>query len=413
MLLLESRLDNVTHSLVGALLGEAASRTAPAANDPRGRVRRSLFMAVMIVGSNLPDTDLLYSLGDENKLSYLLEHRGHTHTVIGALVGSALMLVACALWERWKRIELSGRDWLWLTGLAMLAPLLHVAMDALNTYGVHPWWPIDNRWYYGDAVFIVEPLFWASAASLVFLLRSYVARGLVALCLLAAVYLAVTTGIVKSGSIALYCALALVMLAVGRYARPGVALSAGVGAAVVISIGFAIAQRQALERVDADGSSRFPEWITLDRVMTPLPMNPLCWEVILLQTQGERYALRRALTSVVPSLDCPRLGAGRITAPLQQVAMPDTPHLRWRGELVGSRERLRALAAASCEVAALLRFARAPWYQESGARILIGDLRYDRERELGFAELDLASSPRCPSYVPPWVAPRDDLLRQP
>jgi len=415
LLSVDARLDNVTHTLVGALLGEAASRTAHgAANDVRGRVRRSMFMAVMIVGSNLPDSDLLYSLGDESRLSYLLEHRGHTHTVIGALVGSALILVACALWERWKRIELSGLEWLWLTGLAMLAPLLHVAMDALNTYGVHPWWPIDNRWYYGDSVFIVEPLFWASAASLVFLLRSLLARGLVVLCLSAAVYLAFTTGIVNAGSITLYCALALAMLAVGRYARPRVALSAGLGAALVISVGFDIAHRHALDRVDQDGSPRFPGWRTLDRVMTPLPMNPLCWEVILVQAQGERYALRRAVTSVVPSLGCPSLGAGtRITAPLQRVEVPDTTYLRWRGEIVGSRERLRELAAASCEVNALLRFARAPWYQEAGARRVIGDLRYDREPELGFAELDLALPPRCPSYVPPWVAPRMDLLRQP
>jgi inner membrane protein len=213
--------DNITHTLIGALIGEGAARTAPpAADEPAAAIRRTLFLAVMIVGSNLPDSDLVYLLVDDSKLSYLLEHRGHTHTVAGAIVGSALMLAACALFLRLRRLRLPSRDWIWLSALALGAPLLHVAMDAFNTYGVHPWWPVDNRWFYGDSVFIVEPLFWASAASLVLLFRSLVARGLVVLCLLLAIYLALTTGLVTGGSIAVFCLLALSMMVLGRYAKP-------------------------------------------------------------------------------------------------------------------------------------------------------------------------------------------------
>jgi len=149
-------LDNVTHTLVGALLGETAARSASPLADPRARnVRRSLFMAVMIVGSNLPDSDLLYSFGSGDKLRYLLEHRGHTHTVLGALLGSALMLAAWQMWQRWRKMPLRAHDQAILIALAVLAPLLHIAMDACNSYGVHPWWPFDNRWLYGDSVFIV------------------------------------------------------------------------------------------------------------------------------------------------------------------------------------------------------------------------------------------------------------------
>src|SRR4029453_7993236 len=36
----------------------------------------------------------------------------------------------------------------------------HLALDALNSYGVHPFYPADNRWYFGDAVFILEPWLW-------------------------------------------------------------------------------------------------------------------------------------------------------------------------------------------------------------------------------------------------------------
>jgi inner membrane protein len=178
---------------------------------------------------------------------------------------------------------------------------------------------------------------------------------------------------------------------------------------------FAIASRQAIARVDAYALVHMPGWTTVDRVLTPLPMNPLCWEVILIQTQGDRYALRRAMASIarLPLLQCPTGSVGRATtARLQDVALPDTPFLQWHGEIVGSRDRLRALAVTSCEVAAFLRFARAPWLGASEGRRVIGDLRFDREAELGFAELDLTRSSPCPAYVPPWVPPRSDLLRR-
>jgi inner membrane protein len=405
-------LDNVTHTLIGALLGESAARNAPsAATDRQAKLRRTMFLTVMIVGSNLPDSDLLYSLGSSDKLAYLLVHRGHTHTVIGALIGSAAMLIACALWQRLRGASLSSRDRAWLVALALLAPLLHIAMDSLNSYGVHPWWPFDNRWFYGDSVFIVEPLFWASAAPLAFVLRSYVARGLVVLVLFGGLYLAIVTGLVARGSIAFFCVLAVTMLVLGWKLSPRVALSVSIGMWVVTTAVFAIAGRETGAGVDGYAAAHWPGWITVDRVLTPLPMNPVCWEVILVQAQRDRYALRRAMASLAPSMPCPTGSMDRaISAPLHDVGLPDTAFLHWHGEIVASRDRLHALAAASCEVAALLRFARAPWLSEE--RHVIGDLRYDREPELGFAELDLAQSSRCPAYVPPWVPPRSDLLEQ-
>jgi inner membrane protein len=402
-------LDNVTHTLVGALIGESAAAMAPkATNDRTQATRRTLFLAVAIVGSNLPDSDLLYSIGGD-KVAYLLEHRGYTHTAIGALLGSALVLILCAWWNRRSGTALSSRDRSLLALLAILTPLLHIAMDALNSYGVHPWWPIDNRWFYGDSVFIVEPLFWASAATLVFLFRTYVGKAFVVLPLIVALYLAFTKSIVNGGSIAVYVVLVALMLAIGRFTRPTVALAASFAACVIVSIAFAVASREALARVDA-AAAQFANWTTLDRVLTPLPMNPLCWDVILVQSQDDRYALRRASASLVPSLRCPTGFENPTTAPLEAVALPDTSFLRWHGEVVDSRERLRSLAGNSCEVAALLRFARAPWFSESDTRRVIGDLRYDREPELGFAELDLTRPPRCPAYVPPWTPPRSDLL---
>jgi inner membrane protein len=323
------------------------------------------------------------------------------------------MLAACWLWQRWRRTPLRSGDRVRLVVLAVLAPLLHIAMDAFNSYGVHPWWPFDNRWFYGDSVFIVEPLFWAAAAPLALLLQSYVARGAVVLVLLGGLYLAFVTGMVARGSIVLYCTLAATMLVLTRKAPPRAALVVAIGLWLSITAAFAIASRQAVARIDAYAVEHTPDWKTVDRVLTPMPMNPLCWEAILIQTDGEQYALRRAAASIAPSIQCPTRGIARaISAPLRDVELPDTPFIHWHGEVIASRDRLRALAATSCEVAAFLRFARAPWLSRASEAPAIGDLRYDREPELGFAGLDLRRSTGCPAYVPPWIPPRRDLLEK-
>ncbi len=51
-------MDNITHTLIGAMVGDIADRSLPrdAAGLP-ARTRRTLGIGLMIVGSNLPDAD--------------------------------------------------------------------------------------------------------------------------------------------------------------------------------------------------------------------------------------------------------------------------------------------------------------------------------------------------------------------
>src|SRR5262245_13104064 len=41
--------------------------------------------------------------------------------------------------------------------VALLAMATHPALDFLNSYGVRPFLPWSNTWYYGDSVFIFDP----------------------------------------------------------------------------------------------------------------------------------------------------------------------------------------------------------------------------------------------------------------
>lgn len=408
-------MDNLTHTLIGALVGETAARFAPHSNSGLpADTRRNLWVTVMAVGSNLPDADFIYPMLTNSKLDYLSEHRGHTHTLIGAVAAAVLLWLVCELSLRRKKFELSRHDRCALFGVALLAPLLHLGMDFTNTYGVHPFWPFDNRWFFGDAVFIIEPLFWAACAPLAFIFKSWLARGLVVLALLAGIVLGMKTQMVPPVLCLMLVVLSLLMLAVGRFARPTRALLASICMWLAITATFAFASRVADGQVVISSSQQTPQARTLDRALTPLPANPWCWSVILVQVEGDEYVLRSATLSLAPGLlsaaDCPvRAAASQMTAPLQPIALPDSDAWRWLGELRMPRDQLRTLVDRYCDAAVLMHFARAPWASFDHEQWILGDLRYDREPELGFAEIELQDKASC-APAPPWLPPRSDLL---
>src|SRR6185295_3005347 len=91
-------------------------------------------------------------------LGYLLHHRGHTHTLVGLLVQMAALAAVYRFLPPVRRLLPDERVRLWV--LISVALLSHLLLDAGNSYGVHPFFPFDSRWYYGDAVFILEPWLW-------------------------------------------------------------------------------------------------------------------------------------------------------------------------------------------------------------------------------------------------------------
>lgn len=410
-------MDNITHSLLGALAGEALARFVPPARSLLPETtRRGLYVSLMVVGSNLPDLDSLYAGITGGTLGYLLHHRGHTHTIIGA-VGLALLMYGIALWWlRWRRIPHNVFDRWCLAGIALLAPLLHVVMDATNEYGVHPFWPLDNQWFYGDAIFIVEPLFWAAAAPLVFLLQRRVARGIVGLILVVGVALSFGTGLVPGALAGGLTLLTAAMLGIGwklegRYAAvSGLLVSGCVVAVFTFSSGLARREVQAL------AAAQFPRAMALDFVLSPMPVNPLCWEVIAVQLDGDAYTLRQALLSLAPgwiaTSACPGLRSiATTTATLVPSSAPDSDKLQWLREVTMSRNAASNLLRNNCEARAFAGFARALWFRPDTGGWLVGDLRYDRESGLSFAEMQVNANPeQCPRFIPPWIPPRSDLL---
>jgi inner membrane protein len=371
----------------------------------------------MVIGSNLPDADFLYSVATRSKLDYLLQHRGYTHTIVGALIIAALMFIACELWIRRRKLPADSLDRAVILLLALLGPLLHISMDGTNTYGVHPFWPFNNHWMYGDSVFILEPLLWAAAVPLLFMLKSPWSRALGVVLLLTAGTWIFSTGMITVFSGAVLIALTAIMFVVGYYATPRKALVAAMSVWALVTATFVQVHSLARAAASVELAQRFPLATTLDHALSPMPSNPVCWEVVSAQVEGERYAMRRAMLSLapawMPAKDCPqRRMNDPMTAPVQPVTdAPDSEKWKWYGELVIPRTQLAQLASTRCEAAAFMRFSRIPFAERDHDKWILGDFRYDREAALSFGEIELSKEPRCPAHVPAWVPPREELLR--
>ena len=156
-------MDNLTHSLVGLALASGLKRRT------RGRA------LTLVVAANLPDLDgLSYLFGD--RLDGLAFRRGWTHGVLAMVV--LPLLLAALVWtgQRWSSREsdrMHGKELLLLAALGVWS---HPLLDLLNTYGVRLLMPFSSHWFYGDALFIVDPWVWLCLGSGILVERVLQAR---------------------------------------------------------------------------------------------------------------------------------------------------------------------------------------------------------------------------------------------
>src|SRR3954469_7540132 len=349
-------MDNLTHSLIGMVAGEATARLIrPSHGGLAAETRRGMLVTLATVGGNLPDIDLVLTYRGfvRDKLGYLLEHRGCTHPVLGCLVLATLLLAAAEGWARYRRLSMTRGDHLLLAAVAVFGTLLHLGMDALNSYGVHPLWPFYNGWVYGDSIFIVEPLYWLAAAALFFVAKSIAARAVVATAVLAGL----VGSILMSPGWFWLVLLALItcgLLIVGARYTVTTSAVASVTATVCVTAGLAIAGQIAVRDIDSVAARDFPDDTIIDHVLSPIPTNPFCWDVLLLATRGDRYIARHGMLSEAPGLvsaqSCStKLVSKDTTVPMTAVHTPDVPDTAWFGEFSMPVSRLANLTARNCE----------------------------------------------------------------
>ena len=402
-------MDNLTHSLIGLALGELADRALPADPDPqRARTRRRVLLATGALASNFPDLDLVLTPLLAPPLGYLLHHRGHTHTLLYALPQIALLLgLLWLLWpgaRRLMREDRTARNAVLAT--AGVGMVLHLALDFLNSYGVHPFHPLDSRWLYGDMVFIIEPVFWtALGVALALLVPNRVLRWLFTALILAAPVLFTGMGFLQWGSLAGLMALAGVVALMAR--RGG---SAGVVTAMVACLGFiavqGVAGHLAREQIRSALAQAEPGSRILDLPLSAFPSNPLCWSFATITDNGGAgsYAVRLGVLSLAPGVSdvaaCPARFGGEPGA--------EARTLSWKYREDGSLASLRDLQQDNCHFDGWLRFARVPSLVDGKAT----DIRFSAPGMDNFSTLPYAgmADRPCPAPVPQWDRPRQDLL---
>lgn len=410
-------MDNITHALAGLVLSEAAVqlRARLTGNEPSRRFR-TVAAASSLVAANLPDADLLYTGVGGDRLGYMLHHRGYTHTVLIAVLGAVLLWGAVSLDWRWRAGATMGRvDSRWLLGVLVASVLSHLVLDWTNSYGLHPFWPFDNRWLYGDSVFIVEPWFWVlTVPLLVAAAVNRVARVLLVLLLAVALGLAWRVDLVSRGAAIALTFGAVTSIVLARVLRPRPRVAFAIVAWIAVTLVMATGSAAAREATSGALRALDPAAELLDIVVTPLPGNAVCMAVITVERSGATYRVATARVSSVPAIttarNCgSRAREGGVLRPSQR---PSTATVQWDEEWAAPGAELGTLARESCRALAALRFIRVPaWRTVNDSTVTLGDVRFGAVSGSGFTDVSVPRrSAKCPANVPPWIPPRADLL---
>jgi inner membrane protein len=137
--------DNLCHSLVGMALSRAGLNK-----------RTALATSTLVIANNLPDIDVGVFATNTLAMSF---RRGWTHGPLGQVMLPIVLTGAMLLYDRY-RTKASPDDRVnpgQILLLSYIGVLLHVFMDFTNSYGVRLLMPFSDRWFYGDALYIIDP----------------------------------------------------------------------------------------------------------------------------------------------------------------------------------------------------------------------------------------------------------------
>ena len=125
--------------------------------------RTTLGMSTLVIANNLPDIDVGVFATNTLAMSF---RRGWTHGVLAQAVLPLALAASMLAYDRLvvrKRSQTHDRaKFGQLVLLAYIGVLAHVFMDFLNSYGVRLLMPFSERWFYGDALYIVDPWLYLS-----------------------------------------------------------------------------------------------------------------------------------------------------------------------------------------------------------------------------------------------------------
>jgi inner membrane protein len=288
-------MDNITHSLIGLTLAETGLKRAT-----------PLATVTLVVAANFPDIDIITGL--VGSLFYLEHHRGITHALAALPILSLLLAAGIYAYSRRKN---SGARFRPLFGLSLLGMLTHPLLDYLNSYGWRPFLPWDDRWFYGDIAFVIDPWLWILLGGALFVTTAKTRGRMIAWAvlftgLLAAVLLpsGLSVGI-KAVWGALVAVAVGLRLAIRATERAAVIVSLSMIVAVLAYLGMMMwLHRVALEKTRelALAAQRRDGGSQVHTGALPTPANPLVWRAVVATSQAY-YISDLRLSGPLPALE--------------------------------------------------------------------------------------------------------------
>lgn len=367
-------MDPLAHTLAGAALAQT-------------RLGRSTALATpaLILGANACDIDAITMfISRDLSLGF---RRGWTHGVLALVLLPVLLTMMLMLVDRvhgaWRGRE--PRAWpLPLLGLTSLAVASHLVLDWLNTYGIRLLMPFDGTWYYGDALFIIDPYLWMLFGAPVVVACSASRTAASAWILLGCATTLLVTGF-EDGPTAtrvLWCAGITVViwlrLKAGRWPQTGPWMAAICLAAAAVYIAGMVATSRIAER-------KVAAWLAADGraavsvLASPVAGNPLRRDIVAMDAEHYHF-LQVDWLADEPIRTVGSSIARGVDGPVVRAAL-SAPHVR-----------------------GLANWLRYPAYQVEetphGFRVSITDLRFARRPGAGLGgvvvELDHDLRPRTP-----------------
>ena len=182
-------MDNLTHTLVGAALGEAGLKR-----------RTALASATLMIGANFPDIDVIaVPLGDS-----LTWRRGATHGFLALALLPFVLAWLMQVYDRRVRLrrnpDAQPADFRQLLILSSISIVTHPTLDFMNTYGMRWLMPFVDKWFYADGLFIIDLWLWiVLIAGVTWARRSKRARPARAALVFLVAYIVINLGITEFG----------------------------------------------------------------------------------------------------------------------------------------------------------------------------------------------------------------------
>jgi len=140
---------------------EMRGPTTPSANLSSLKTMETTRRAVrwsLLIGSVLPDIDILFLLGGWSL--YRTYHRGPTHSVLGVMILALLLS-----WIVGKRYPMITKSRLFIASL--IGMTMHLALDLLTSYRTYLLWPFsDQRFAFGILRFHDRTGWWVLGSAL-------------------------------------------------------------------------------------------------------------------------------------------------------------------------------------------------------------------------------------------------------